>query len=74
VGYSGKELVAWGEPREVVGRTFAAVAQGCEVLTCISGAEAPLGDEDVAAATPEGVELDLHAGDQPAWWWLLCAE
>ncbi len=28
----------------------------------------------VEAALPQGVELELHEGGQPAWWWLLCAE
>jgi hypothetical protein len=23
---------------------------------------------------PEGVELELHSGGQPHWWWLLAAQ
>jgi hypothetical protein len=51
-----------------------AVAEGCEVLTCITGDGAPLDHETEAATVPDGVDLDHHSGGQPAWWWLLCAE
>ena len=74
VGYSGGELVAWGEPEQVLAETLEAVASGVELLTCVSGEEPPLGRADVEAHVPKGVELDYHEGGQPAWWWLLCAE
>jgi DAK2 domain fusion protein YloV len=74
VGYHGEDLVAWGEPREVLAATLATVCDGCEVLTCVAGTGAPLGEDEVSAAVPDGVELDYHEGGQPAWWWLLAAE
>jgi len=74
LGYAGEDLVAWGELREVLPSTIAAVAEGCEVLTCIAGEAAPLDAADVEGALPEGVELDWQQGDQPAWWYLLAAE
>ena len=74
LGYAGEDLVAWGELREVLPRTIAAVAEGCEVLTCIAGEGAPLEAADVEGALPDGVELDWQQGDQPAWWYLLAAE
>jgi DAK2 domain fusion protein YloV len=74
VGYAADELVAWGEPAEVLAKTVAAVGAGCEVLTCIAGEGAPLGEAAVAEVVPNGLELDFHQGDQPAWWYLLCAE
>jgi hypothetical protein len=43
-------------------------------VTCIAGDDAPLGRDAIEAALPHGVELELHDGGQPAWWWLLCAE
>ena len=43
-------------------------------MTCIAGADAPLGRERLEELVPEGVELEYHEGGQPAWWWLLCAE
>ena len=29
---------------------------------------------DIAGQVPEGVELELHSGGQPHWWWLLAAQ
>jgi DAK2 domain fusion protein YloV len=74
VGYVGEELVAWGEPAETLRATLARLAEGCEVVTCLAGDAAPLDEDAVVAAMPDGVELDHHDGGQPAWWWLLCAE
>jgi fatty acid kinase len=74
VGYSGEDLAAWGEPAEVLAQTLRAVAEGCELVTCIAGDGAPLRRDAVERAVPEGVELDYHEGGQPSWWWLLCAE
>jgi uncharacterized protein len=74
LGYRGDELVAWGEPEPTLRATVAAVAEGAELLTCLTGADAPLDAGTVEGAVPDGVELELHQGDQPAWWWLLCAE
>jgi DAK2 domain fusion protein YloV len=74
VGYEGDELVAWGDPAETLKDILSRVATGAELVTCIAGNGAPLGREAVEAALPQGVELELHDGGQPAWWWLLCAE
>jgi dihydroxyacetone kinase-like predicted kinase len=74
VGYSDEDLVAWGEPADVLARTLRAVAEGCELVTCIAGDGAPLRRDAVERAVPEDVELDYHEGGQASWWWLLCAE
>lgn len=74
VGYVAEELVAWGDPGATLGRTLALVADGCELATCVAGADAPLGRDEVEALVPGGVELDHQDGGQPAWWWLICAE
>ena len=74
VGYAAAELVAWGEPAATLRTTLEHVATGAELVTCIAGQGAPLPPESIEAAVPEGVELELHDGGQPAWWWLLCAE
>jgi len=74
VGYRGDELVAWGDPAQTLERTLTALTDGAELVTCIAGQAAPLDEQAVAAAVPDGVELDYHDGGQPAWWWLLCAE
>jgi hypothetical protein len=74
VGYAGEELIAWGAPEDVLRRVLEAVCEGAEVVTCVTGDGAPLSAEAVEALVPEGVELDLHEGGQPSWWWLLAAE
>ena len=74
VGYSGEDLIAWGEPAEVLAKTLRTVTEGCELVTCIAGDGAPLRRDAVERAVPESVELDYHEGGQASWWWLLCAE
>ena len=74
VGYAGDDLLACGEPREVLVQTLGRVAGGAELLTCIAGESPPLSRGDVEELVPGGVELEYHEGGQPAWWWLLCAE
>ena len=74
VGYSGEDLTAWGDPADVLSQTLRAVAEGCELVTCIAGDGAPLRRDAVERAVPEDVELDYHEGGQASWWWLLCAE
>jgi dihydroxyacetone kinase-like predicted kinase len=74
VGYAGDELVAWGQPEEVLRRTIERLAVGRELVTCIAGLEAPLGEDEVEQALPDGLELDFHEGGQPAWWYLLAVE
>jgi DAK2 domain fusion protein YloV len=74
VGYAGEDLVAWGEPEDVLARVLEQVCAGAEVVTCVAGDGAPLGEEAVAALVPDGVVLDHHDGGQPSWWWLLAAE
>ncbi|HYZ29834.1 MAG TPA: DAK2 domain-containing protein [Thermoleophilaceae bacterium] len=74
VGYIADELVAWGTPDEVLRATIALLADGRELVTCIAGAEAPLGEDEVEQALPAGLELDFHEGGQPAWWYLLAVE
>jgi dihydroxyacetone kinase-like predicted kinase len=74
LGYVGEDLVAWGAPEPTLGAVLAGVAQDCEVVTCIAGEGSPLSVEEIGLMVPDGVELDYHAGGQPAWWWLLVAE
>ena len=50
------------------------LGRGAEILTCISGDGAPLADDAVEALAPDGVELEVREGGQPAYWWLLAAE
>ena len=74
VGYADGELVAWGDPAATLATTLQRVAAGAELLTCIEGDAPPLSRDELQRRLPDGVELELHQGGQPAWWWLLCAE
>ncbi len=74
VGYADDELVAWGEPAEVLAAVLRSVGGGREVLTVIAGESAPLDPDEVARAAPDGLEVEYHDGGQPAWWWLVAAE
>lgn len=77
VGFVGDELVAWGEPGGTLREVLAGLAAGAELITCLSGADAPLADPEVealAAATGDRIELELTTGGQRAYWWLLSAE
>jgi dihydroxyacetone kinase-like predicted kinase len=74
VGFVEGELVAWGGAGSTLAKTTARLAEGAEILTVIGGSEAPMGLEDVAAQAPDGVEVELHEGGQPHYWWLLAAQ
>jgi uncharacterized protein len=75
VGFLGDELVAWGRPEETLRSVLRALSDEAELVTCLSGDGAPIGDADVAALLDGAdAELELAAGGQPAYWWLLSAE
>ncbi len=74
LGYVGDELVAWGEREATVTATLAALAEGAELVTCLVGAGAPFGEEELRRLAPDEIELELLDGGQQAWWWLLAAE
>ena len=74
VGFVDDELVAWGEPRATLEQVVTRLGDGAELVTLIAGADAPLDAAAVAGLAPEGVELEVEDGGQPAWWWLLAAE
>src|SRR3954471_4000197 len=74
VGFVGADIVAWGEPQATLREVLSRLADGAEIVTCISGDGAPLDDDAVAALAPDGVELECSFGGQPSWWWLVAAE
>jgi dihydroxyacetone kinase-like predicted kinase len=74
VGFVGDEIVAWGGAGSTLAATIGALGEGAEIVTVIAGAGAPISLADIPAQAPEGVELELHQGDQPHWWWLLAAQ
>jgi DAK2 domain fusion protein YloV len=74
VGLVGDEIVAWGGAGSTLAATVRTLAEGAEIVTVIEGEGAPIALEDVPGELPEGVELELHRGGQPHWWWLLAAQ
>jgi DAK2 domain fusion protein YloV len=75
VGFVGAELVAWGAPESTLRSVLAALAHEAELVTCLSGADAPIGDAEIPTLLDGATaELELTAGGQPAYWWLLSAE
>ena len=74
VGFVDEELVVWGDPGETLRGVLERVSQGREIITCICGADAPLDGAAITALVPGAVELELHDGGQPHYWWLIAAE
>ncbi|CAN5444155.1 DAK2 domain-containing protein [soil metagenome] len=74
VGFSGGQIVAWGSPESTLEETMAGLADGAELITVIGGKDAPIALVEMAGHAPDGVELEVHEGGQPSYWWLLAAE
>jgi dihydroxyacetone kinase-like predicted kinase len=74
VGFVEDEVIAWGEPGATLAAVLRSLARDAELVTCISGDGAPLDEGAVRALAPDGAELELEVGGQPAYWWLLAAE
>jgi DAK2 domain fusion protein YloV len=74
VGFVDEELVAWGGPESTLGVVLEQLSDDAELVTCIEGDGAPLSAASVRRLVPNGVELELSDGGQPAWWWLISAE
>jgi uncharacterized protein len=74
VGFVGDEIVAWGGAGTTLTETMARLAEGAEILTVVGGEGAPIALGELDGHAPEGVELELHDGGQPHYWWLLAAQ
>jgi fatty acid kinase len=74
VGFVGDEIVAWGGAGTTLSETMERLAEGAEILTVVSGDGAPIDLADLEGHAPDGVELELHEGGQPHYWWLLAAQ
>jgi uncharacterized protein len=74
VGFVGDEIVAWGGAGSTLAATIRALGEDAEIVIVIQGAGAPIPLADIPGQVPEGVELELHGGGQPHWWWLLAAQ
>ena len=74
IGFVDDALVAWGDPEATLREVLARLGGEAELLTVLSGARAPLDADAVSDLAPEGVEVELSEGGQPAYWWLIAAE
>jgi uncharacterized protein len=74
VGFVEGEIVAWGGAGSTLAATMASLAEGAEILTVIGGEAAPIPLGELERHAPDGVELELHEGGQPSYWWQLAAQ
>jgi DAK2 domain fusion protein YloV len=74
IGFVDDQLIAWGQPERTLGEVIGRLSDGAELITCLSGSDAPLADEQVRGLVDGDVELELSAGGQDSYWWLLAAE
>jgi fatty acid kinase len=74
VGFVGEEIVTWGGAGTTLTETMARLSEGAEILTVVSGEGAPIPLRELESHAPGGVELELHEGGQPHYWWLLAAQ
>ncbi len=74
VGFVADEIVAYGGAGSTLAETMSRLGDGAEILTVIGGDGAPIPLREVESHAPDGVELELHEGGQPHYWWLLAAQ
>ena len=74
VGFEGDEVVAWGGAGSTLAATVARLADGAEIVSVIEGERPPIPLADLDLDLPEGVELELHRGGQPSWYWLIASQ
>jgi fatty acid kinase len=74
VGFVAGEIIAWGGAGSTLGNTLRRLAEGAEIVTIIAGEGAPIALEEIEVHVPGGVEVEVHEGGQPSWWWLLAAQ
>ena len=74
VGFAGDRVVAWGGAGSTLAGTVAELAQGVEIVTVFEGQDAPIPLDELPLELSDGVELELHRGGQPHYWWLIVAQ
>ncbi len=74
VGFAGEEVVTWGGAGSTLSATIERVAEDAEIVTVIEGDAAPIPLSQLPLELPEGLELELHHGGQPHYWWLIAAQ
>jgi uncharacterized protein len=74
VGFAGEEVVAWGGAGSTLSATIERLAGGVEIITVVEGEHAPIPLDQLPLELAEGVQLELHRGGQPHYWWLIAAQ
>ena len=74
VGFVDDEIVTWGGAGSTLSETMARLAEDAEILTVIGGEGAPIALGELEGLAPKGVEVELHDGGQPNYWWLLASQ
>lgn len=74
VGFAGSELVAWGEPAATLGAVVERLSEEAEIITLLEGAAAPEKAAELRFGLANGVDLEVLAGGQPTYWWLIAAQ
>ena len=74
VGFLDDELVAWGDPRATLAEVISALARDAELVSCLTGEDAPLSEDAVRELVDGEVEFELADGGQASYWYLLSAE
>ena len=74
VGFVDDEIVAWGGAGSTLLETVTRIADGCELVTLIEGAEAPVPLDELELELPNGAELERHRGGTPNYSWLIVAQ
>jgi DAK2 domain fusion protein YloV len=74
VGFVEGEIVAWGGSGSTLAATVERLAEAAEIVTVIAGDGAPIPPDEIDTHVPDGVEIEIHEGGQPSWWWLLAAQ
>jgi fatty acid kinase len=74
IGFIADEVHAWGDPAATLSAVLTTLAREAELISCLSGEEAPLSDEQIQSMVNGSFELELREGGQQAYWWLLAAE
>jgi uncharacterized protein len=74
VGFAGDDVVSWGGAGSTLSATIERVAEGAEIVTVIEGDAAPIPLSQLPLAVPDGMEVELHHGGQPHYWWLIAAQ
>jgi dihydroxyacetone kinase-like predicted kinase len=75
VGFVDGEIRAWGGAGTTLVATMTSLVNGrAELLTIVEGTGAPIHLDEVATLAPDDVEVEVHRGGQPSYWWLLAAQ